>query len=452
MKNHQSFIFDSYSFDEKTGTITLNYSLDDEVKFTETLTIPVPTDSTFNIQSSTFQSALQALHLIGGISYYKTCLPKKIIIKSGSLTKDQTQFWNTVYENGLGEFFYRNNIDCRGFFNFPFEKETKNQKPVTKNPNPIPQPLTLVPLGGGKDSIVTLELLKQAGADITLFRMEPHPLIDELADIAKLPMITVSRKLDPLLFELNKQGALNGHIPISAYVSFVTVIVSLMHGFDAVAMSNERSASYGNVEFHGKEINHQWSKGLEFEKMFQAYVQTYVSENITCFSVLRPISELHIARLFSKYPQYFEHVTSCNANWKILDTAAGLRPAATAKWCGQCPKCAFVFAILSAFLPKDQLLKIFGKNLFEDESLIPLYKELLGLEGFKPFECVGTPEETVSAMILAHEKGEFNDTVIMKMATEEANLPENVHDMIFDQMTPSQDHAIPDFFASKLHF
>lgn len=446
MKHYNTFIFDSYAFDEKTGTITLNYSLDDEVKFTETLVIPVPSRPE---RPLSLDAALFALHLIGGISYYKTCLPKKIEIRSGNLTKDQAAFWNTVYENGLGEFFYQNKIDFRGLINLP-ATAAQSSKLTAKSLSDKPHASSkrcLVPIGGGKDSIVTIELLKKAGFDVTLFRMEAHPIIDELAKIADLPMITVKRSLSPALFELNKDGALNGHIPITAYLSFVTIITAMLHGFDAVVMSNERSSNYGNVEYLGKDINHQWSKSLAFENAFEKYVHTNITPDIRYFSLLRPLSEIHIARIYSRYPQYFSKATSCNANWKIL----ARHEEQSDEWCRKCPKCAFVFAILSPFISKDTLIGIFGGNLFDDESLLPLYRELLAIEGFKPFECVGTPEETLTALILAHEKGEWNDSKVMQMALEEAVMPDNVRGMVEEQFTMSKDHAIPEEFLSVLN-
>lgn len=405
MKRFSTFIFDSYAWRPHAGTIELKYSLDDEVHFTEALTLPSPPFLKPEKEEE-FDRALFALHLIGGISYFKTCLPKQIEIRSGTLSKEQVAFWNSVYENGLGEFFFKNNIDFAGLINFP---SNKNINPVP-SPSPVPNQnrRVLIPLGGGKDSVVTMERLRKK-ADLTLFRMGHHPLIDELAAIAGLPLLTIKRALAPELFDLNASGALNGHIPITAYLSFVTIAIATLYDFDAVAMSNEKSANIGNVTFKGKEINHQWSKSEEFENAFCDYVQTFITRRVDYMSELRPLNELEIAREFVKYPQYFHCTTSCNTNWRIVKD----RPKEL--WCGQCPKCAFVFALYAAFLPKGTLLKIFGKNLFDDATLILLYKELLGLEGFKPFECVGTPEETKEAFALAKKRGELNDTAAMKM-------------------------------------
>ena len=436
MKDHSNFIFESYNFDPSTGEIALHYSLDGEVHFTEIITLQKDGLFPSGVDPELLNRALFALHLIGGISYYKTCCPKNIEVRSGKLTKDQANFWNTVYTKGLGEFFYQNSLEFEGLINFPAEAK-EAPKPIAIEEE---HKRVLVPLGGGKDSLVTVELLRATGLESVLFRMGSHPLIDATAKAANLPLIGVERELSPELFRLNKEGALNGHVPISAYLAFLSTVTALLYGFDFIALSCERSASEGNVEYKGHTINHQWSKSLEFELMFQDYVSSYLTPDIECFSVLRSMSELHIAQNFAALPQYFPHVTSCNANWRIVEEKPEER------WCGLCPKCAFAFNQFAAFLPQAQLLEIFPKNLYEEEALLPLYKQLLGLEGFKPFECVGTPQETEAAMHLAVERGELHETPVLKMFQEkkprnEDALKQNLEELL----TPNDEHA----FGSK---
>ncbi|OGJ71944.1 hypothetical protein A2454_05965 [Candidatus Peribacteria bacterium RIFOXYC2_FULL_55_14] len=441
MKQYETFIFDSYTFDPKEGKIELKYSLDDEMHFTETVTLQRDGLFPSGVDLELLDRALFALHLIGGISYYKTCCPKKMEIRSGKLTKEQAEFWNTVYEKGLGEFFYRNNLDPEGLISFPADAQDA--------PEPIEvqkfHDRVLVPIGGGKDSIVTLEMLRACRMDCTLFRLGEHPLINETAEVAKLPLISVKRQLPSVLFQLNEEGALNGHVPITAYLSFLSVIAALLYGFDFIAMSAERSASEGNVEYKGKMINHQWSKSLEFERMFQKYVHRFLTPGIDCFSLLRSMSELHIAQHFCTLPQYFRCATSCNKNWRILEEKPKER------WCGTCPKCAFSFCQFAAFLPKKQLLEIFGKNLYQDESLLPLYRQLLGLTGFKPFECVGTPEETAAAMLLAVQQGELEETPVMQMfLLEKAESITDIPKLIRSVLEPSSEHAVSARFLMRL--
>ena len=483
LKQYQSFIFDSYAFDRENAEITLRYTLDgstpptlpagrlttgDKIEFVEKISLPRRGIHIRHLPRGLLDRALFALHLIGGVSYYKTCCPKKIIVRSGTLTESQAQFWNEVYESGLGEFFYKNNIDFRNLIHFPVSaKEPPAVLPFTPVGDRV-----LVPMGGGKDSIVTLELLRRSGLHCTMFRMGPHPLIKELVPKTTLPLLQTERTLAPTLFTLNTEGALNGHIPITAYLSFLTVVTALLYEFRTVVMSNERSANVGSLLFHGKEINHQWSKSLAFERLFQEYLRTFITPDLQYFSLLRPWSELRIAHTFSHFQQYFDCTTSCNTNWKISsrgnESPSSRRPASlqgtksggamqrvraanSAAWCGQCPKCAFTFALYAAFLSREKVIQIFKKNLFEDQSLLQTYMALLGIEGVKPFECVGTPEETKAAFLLIRERGEFNDTSVMQLFFER-ELPHitDTAKSIRDALEPTIDHAIPPTFATVL--
>lgn len=435
MKQYDAFIIDSYDYDPGTRRIRLRYALDDDVTFSETLDLPEGVRT--NVSEESLHQSMLALLMAGGPSYYKTCLPSSIRVKH-ALSEDQIAFWNSTYQNGLGEFFYQNDIDFRGLINIA---TTKNDLPLMANLDarkPRSTPRVLVPIGGGKDSMVTIELLRKQGVDITLLRVGTHPLINEMAKTAGLPILNVKRSLAPELFALNAQGALNGHVPITAYISALSIVLALLYDFDAVAFSNERSADEGNVKYLDTMINHQWSKSLAFESAFQDYVHLYVNDDIDYFSMLRPLSELHITKLFAEYEEYLGICTSCNANWRIV------KEASQRKWCGECPKCAFVFAMLAAFIPVERLTHIFGTSPFDNESLIPLYDQLLGIEGFKPFECVGTPKETQAAFLLAHEKGDFDDTVVMRRFTERV-LPtiDDGEALVREACTPTADHRIP---------
>lgn len=448
MKTYSTFHFSGYSWNHHAGKISLKYSLNREVDFEEVILLPEPvSDERLKAKEWEIERLLFALHLIGGISYFKTTIPKEIRIHSGELTVQEAKFWNTVYESGLGEFFYRNDIDFRGLIKFPATKPKEIPRVAMKKKTELnPLKRILVPVGGGKDSVVTAELLKKSGANVTLLRMEPHPIIDSLVDSVGLPMLTVRRMLSPTLFELNDAGARNGHVPITAYVSILSCLMAVLYDYDGVAMSNERSANEGNVEYKGVTINHQWSKSAEFERMLRTYLQTTVQTNLEYWSMLRPLSELRISELFTQYPQYFSKTTSCNRNWRILEETRS-----ASRWCGQCPKCAFVFACMAAYLPKATLLAMFGSNFFEDEKLLPLYRELLGLERFKPFECVGTVDEVKAAFLLARKRGDLKDTAAMKMF--EAEVMPSIKDpsaLIASALAPAHEQFIPEPFRSLL--
>jgi len=401
MNRYRTFIFESYFFDKEKREIIFFYSLDEEVSFCEKIILP--NNDYFDYDEKILDKALFNLHLIVGISYYKTYCPEEIKIISGVLSKEQALFWNDTYTKGLGEFFFKNKIDFRGLINFPYQEDV-HTSPLSMD---FPE-RTLVPLGGGKDSIVTSELLKQGEVDFDFIRTGESDTIQKISEKAGKKILYIKRELSPEIFRLNSEGVYNGHIPITAFINFLSVTVCVLFGYKYVAHSIEKSADEGNVEYLGEIINHQYSKSFAFEKAFSKYLHDYISPSLEVFSLLRPFSELKIVKIFSQYRDYFPLFASCNGNWKINQNAL------EEKWCGTCPKCAFVFLALAAFLPKEEVVKIFGKNLLAEESLNPLFLSLVGKQDFKPFECVGTLEESMAAFMLASRKGEYRDDFVMK--------------------------------------
>ena len=442
MDKYSEFVFDSFAFDQEGAYLEFRYSLDGEIPFMESLSLPGGMEFQ-QTPLALIDRSLLALHMIAGTSYYKTYCPKKIEIRSGQLTKTHAEFWDKIYENGLMEFFFKNKLNPEGIIDFPATTDNYYLEPLTR---PYTPEKVLVPIGGGKDSIVTIEILKKAGFDVTLMRLGGHPLIDTLVEDLGLPCLTVERSLSENLFELNDQDAMNGHVPITAYISFLNVFLSLIYGFESIVMSNERSADEGNLKKWGRTVNHQWSKGWQAEQMISSYIENFITPDIKYFSLLRHLSELGIVRYFSKLPQHFSKVTSCNKNWKIIKEESDSR------WCCECSKCASTFALFSAYIPKDQLIEMFGQNIFEDQTQGILYRQLLGLAGNKPFECVGTIDEMRTAFLLAHERGDFDDTPVMQMFLKEV-LPQikDPDKLKEKEISPASEHGIPEEFLTALH-
>jgi len=309
-------------------------------------------------------------------SYWKATCSPEIIIKAGpssmkaspsspsSMSKEQTLWWKDLIINGMGQFFYENKINFKkpNFLTMKSKTDTNLPRSNLGNLSKLKNEV-LVPMGGGKDSVVTLEILKKARKNIECFSLNPTEAAKKIMKIAgyKNPII-VKRKIDKKLLELNRQGFLNGHTPFSSYLAFLSIFCAVIFGQKYITFSNERSSNEGNVKYLGKIINHQWSKSFEFEKKFRKYSQKYLTSGVEYFSFLRPLYEIQIAKLFSKYPQYFSSFLSCNVAYQ---TVSGTKKP-TKKWCGKCSKCLFVFAILYSFVKEKELLKIFGKNLFED--------------------------------------------------------------------------------------
>ncbi|MBZ9578720.1 hypothetical protein KJA14_02615 [Patescibacteria group bacterium] len=342
------------------------------------------------------------LGLIEILSYWKATCSPEIKILAGSLNKEQIKWWKDLIVKGMGQFFYENKIDFR---TTDFLKITTPQRTVLCGHNRARSVLArlknriLVPIGGGKDSIVTLEILK-AKKNITCFSLNSTEASRKIMEIGCQKPIIVRREIDKKLLELNQKGFLNGHTPFSAYLAFLTVLCAVLFDFKYIAFSNERSSNEGNLKYLGKIINHQYSKSFDFEERFRKYSKRYLAKNVEYFSFLRPLYEIQISKLFSRYAKYFSSFISCNEAFK---TYSG-RKKILKKWCQKCPKCLFVFATLYPFLGEKKLVKIFGQNIFKKKELLPIMLELMGLRKFKPFECVGTKKESLVAFYLSFKK------------------------------------------------
>ncbi len=405
--DNRTFVFKGYDNKIEEGEIAFYYSIigsSETLNFKEKISLPAA--DTANIPENLIKSLLDSILLILGISYWKTYCPKNIELNNLKLTKDQASFWNTVYTKGLGEFFYKNKINFKGLVQFPYDEN------VSFSPAPFSRKeRSLLPLGGGKDSIVSAELLKEQNKPFDILTVGTSQIQEEVAEVMGKKPIVIKRKLDPQLFELNKQkDTYNGHIPISAVYAFLGLLSAVLYDYNSVVVGNEKSANYGNVEYLGEVINHQWSKSEEFEKLFVDYIAKFVKADVSYSSPLRNMSELEVTSEFVKHKQYFKVFSSCNTNFKINNPSGS---AEDHRWCGKCAKCLFVFIMLSAFIPKNEVLDIFGKNLLDDQTLLPLLEQLLGLRDIKPFECVGTPDEVKEALVKTSEKGEFENSLLM---------------------------------------
>lgn len=392
---YPTFVYKRYSYSLKESALEMqfHFATGRDISFSPKVRIP---DIDVAAVKKMDRRALDNLVFHLGVAeiptYWKcTCSPR-IIVECGSLSPAQTQWWRSLLINGMGEFFYMNNIDFteKDFVTIVSRSKRKPRKAMAvlagRRPNGV-----IVPIGGGKDSVVTEELLAQAGKEFRTLILGDVPAATETATRGKAP-IRIERSIDPALRILNGEGYLNGHTPFSSYLSFLTVVCAAIFGFQTVAISQERSANEGNVWFKGRWINHQYSKSFSFEKDFRNYAKKYLATDIDYFSFLRPLYEIQISYLFSKMPDYFATFKSCNVGLKKNI------------WCGQCSKCIAIYILLSPFIPKEQLSAIFHKDLFKDVALWPHIIALLGKSETKPFECVGTEEETFVALGLVMQQ------------------------------------------------
>ncbi len=390
---YKTFTYENYDIIKTDGQIKITYhfAIDGLAEFAPQWTFK---DTGVDISNKTFETMVFSLGMVELISYWKIACPKVVKVKAGALDNWQIKWWKDQYFNGLGEFFYTNGIelDPDGFMEIVSEgREIAGEgKPVN---NPGDKEKVLVPVGGGKDSVVSMEVIKHTKYEPEAYIINPRGATTNTAKIAGFdePVIT-GRTLDKEMLRLNKEGFLNGHTPFSAIVAFSAIMAAYLNGDTYVALSNESSANESTVK--GSTVNHQYSKSFKFEEDFGEYEERCIGSGIKYFSLLRPLSELQIAGLFAKCTDYHKAFRSCNAGSK-QDI-----------WCGHCSKCLFVFIILSPFLFHNDVVDIFGTDMLDDDGEMEDFKKLIGLLDEKPFECVGSRDEINTALVLTIQKME----------------------------------------------
>ena len=417
-----------YTLEKDSLYVKFYFSLNDEYFFTPSFEIAKRKFYDFNnLGNNQIDTILFNIGMIELISYWKLACPMKVYITPFKLSEEQIKWWKKLYFNGLGEFFYLNGIkeNVNDFMEIICESD------ISLNKINIPLgDVTLVPVGGGKDSVVTLELLKNKLPVIPLI-INPRGATNECVKVAGFSeeqVAVIKRTLDSTMLRMNNEGFLNGHTPFSAMLAFYTLLIGFATNSKYIALSNESSANEPTVP--DSEINHQYSKSIAFENDFRDYVNKYISSDIEYFSFLRPLNEIQIASLFSRNKDYYMVFKSCNAGSK------------TDSWCGKCPKCLFTYLIMSPFISQEDLINIFGKDLLNDNDLQPILKQLKGEADVKPFECVGTIEEVNACLNFSQQttdnRQQTSTTLtiddLLNQYDEMNNLPEHFAAILKDNL------------------
>ena len=393
----REFRYTACEWDSASSTASFTFELvgDTTLTFTERVVFAAgdPDDR--------FHAVLVLLGAVLGLSYYKAAAPPRYVVEVDGMTDAALEYLAVVLREGLAEFAYRAQLP--DFLEPEIARlGAPGEAPAASRLDGPP----LVPIGGGKDSIVSVESLAQSGLEPVQFAVNPNVVIERVAAVSGHPFVSARRTIDRRLLDLNQRGALNGHVPVTAMNSLIAVAQSILLGGGPVIMSNESSASDPTMLWNGQPVNHQWSKSLGAEQALDIVLRAHAGLSHAYFSLLRPFSELRIARSFAKTTKYDTSFVSCNRAFRLGAGDVG--------WCGDCDKCRFVFLAFAPFMPRDRLMGIFGKNMLDDDSQLPGYRALLGLDAHKPFECVGEEAECTVAMSLASRTPDFGDSAIVQ--------------------------------------
>jgi UDP-N-acetyl-alpha-D-muramoyl-L-alanyl-L-glutamate epimerase len=412
-----SFTFGTYSIDAERSIARFTYHVElasgKTTTYTDRLYFKDVTPEMWEkIPESVLTPTLQALLLMLGINYWTVFPTKNMRIEGFTLTREQAEFWDSLYLNGLAEFFYLMKMDFRDLIAFPFDASAVAPEPARLE---LPSRALLLN-GAGKDSILSAEILKASGKPFDFFAFSPSLAHERIGALVGAKTVTVTRRRDARINPIAVWHGVSAAYPSVSTFTFIATLLAELLGYDSIVFSNERSADIGNLTYRGLPVNHQWCKSSEAEAMTNEYIQRYITPSIATTSLLREFSELEIVRRFVQHPKYLHSVTSCNSYFCY--SRFEQRFLRTPYWCKACPKCVFLFACFAAFLPKQEVVKMFGGNVYAKKRHLSFIKRILGIEGFKPLDCVGEPEEMILAMHYAAKNKEYAGTPAMRLFEE----------------------------------
>jgi UDP-N-acetyl-alpha-D-muramoyl-L-alanyl-L-glutamate epimerase len=408
----------SYSFRFELVSPTETHQFTERIAFT-------PVRPEHEVDWPRVRSIAIMLGAVVGLSYYKVAAPPRYVIALEGMTQAGVDYLQVALREGLAEYAYRNEFPGLLSPEIVLEAPLAEQWPVDQHLTPSGDPL--VPIGGGKDSVVTVELLAAARMHPVQFAVNPNKIMYRVGRIKGHPVLAASRSLDPHLLELNAVGALNGHVPVTAMNSLIALVQARIIGLGPVVMSLEASASEATLVWDGHDVNHQWSKSEQAEELLQDMLGPQAGLSAGAyFSLLRPYSEVQIARYFAALPEYHPVITSCNRAFR--------QGVEDARWCGDCDKCRFIFLILSPFIPATSLTRMFADNLLDNQTQVEGYRALLGLHEHRPFECVGEQAESLLAFTWIAHQSDWCHSAVVKALTEEMPELSQPHPELEDQV------------------
>lgn len=435
-----TFRFGGFTLSADEGVLALHYGFEGGPEFTERLDFYTGFADRPPETLAAIERAAHLLSAVAGVSYYKLFASQNLDFGRLELSEQARSFVADTYRAGLAEFAHRAGLSLADRLKFSGGAEPAG----IGERGSLANDRSLVLIGGGKDSLVSLAAMQAAGEDFALFAVNPRDPMTNAAEVAGVPLIRVTRSLDPLLFEWNeKPGTYNGHVPITAIVSLIACVAALVHGYGNVILSNERSADEPTLSNADGEVNHQYSKSTAFERDFARVIAADVHLELAYFSLLRPLSEAHIARTFAKRDDFDRVFTSCNR-------AFALRNRPDTLWCGDCAKCRFTFLLLAPHMAKERLLGIFPANLLDDSAQEQGYRDLMGIGLHKPWDCVGEERESALTLATLARDPAWKDAAIVRKLAAELNVSDEELARGMDELMAPEPAPLPDHFRELI--
>lgn len=381
----RALLFRYTSLEVTASSLRATYQLDDR-SFVET----VEFEGVGDLTAPAATALAHLWYLVAGLSYYKAGAAQRIDLANTPVTNEGRALFRAALLDGLGEFAFRSELSLD-------DVEIVGGSEAWLHPYLDGDNSSLLtPFGGGIDSVVTVNSLS-ADLNQTLFVVSPpsgrFAPLEATAAVSGLRVVRATRSIDPEILAKNPLF-FNGHVPVTAMITLLAAVAGVANHCGGVVMSNEHSASVPNLQWRGRDVNHQWSKSWIAEQLIGDAIDASIGAHFVVASALRDRSELWVAQRFSTLREYHGTFRSCNRAFsqQVADRAVA--------WCGECDKCLFIHLILAPFLERDYLVSVLGVEPLANPALRDQLAVLVGLGNHrKPFECVGDPAECSVALL-----------------------------------------------------
>jgi hypothetical protein len=365
--------------------------------------------------------------LLAGLSYYKAGAARRIDLGTTPIGPQGRAMLEAALREGLGEFAYHNDLLLD-------DVVIVGGAELVRAEGHFDAHRVLVPFGGGIDSVVTTSQLSPE-LDQTLFVVSPpqgrFAPLEATAECTGLEILRATRSLDPRILSPDP-SSFRGHVPVTAMVTVLAAVAAAATQRGGVVMSNEYSSSAANLRWKGRDVNHQWSKSYDAEILISDAIEDSVGGGLVVASFLRDRSEVWVAEVFSHLSQYHHVFRSCNRAFsqdpeQRFDT-----------WCGECDKCLFINLMLAPYLSRAALRDVFRHEPLSDPARHEQLRVLVGAgTAFKPFECVGDPNESAVALAKVAELDEWRGVSRLDALAREVS-PDRSFDELLDSQGPSR--------------
>ena len=233
------FEFKSYQFDPESFSASFHYTGSDGTDFTEKVQF-CPSEQPLDL--GLINRALFLSFILIGTSYYKAHPTAEISLET-HLDEFQAQFFNKVYQEGLSQFAFENQLTRDYLAHFSAQAKT------TRSAIPAESYQGILSLqSGGKDSLLTATIFaSQKPSYLYISSSMDHPaVLDELSSDLQI----LQRQIDKTA--LHETGGLNGHVPITYIVESLALVQAIINHQNTVMASigregNEAHAYIGDL-------------------------------------------------------------------------------------------------------------------------------------------------------------------------------------------------------------